>query len=41
MVVFYSDEYTCPKCGSVSIPIDNEYVEATGNEINAIDIIEK
>lgn len=40
MVCFFADEYTCPSCGDVTIPIEGTYIDSTGTENNAIDVKE-
>lgn len=39
-VVFYADVYTCKVCGNSTVPIDNDWVEVTGLEINPIKVTE-
>lgn len=40
MVCFFADEYTCPSCGAITIPVQGTYVDSDGLEDNAIDIKE-
>ncbi len=39
-VVFYADVYTCKLCGNSTVPIDTDWMEATGKENNPIKVAE-
>jgi len=39
-VVFYADVYTCKTCGNSTAPIESDWMEITGNEINPIKVKE-
>jgi hypothetical protein len=39
-VVFYADVYTCKLCGNSTVPIDTDWMEATGKENNPIKVME-
>ena len=39
-VVFYADVYTCKTCGNSTAPIESDWMEITGTEINPIKVKE-